>query len=91
MDFAFVLVGPEWRYISFDLAGEISSLLSTWKIGDMELQSYVLRAYLLACGNFKRRFYSAAGFLVGRSEVNGSLQHQLPISLSLSFWSSDIV
>lgn len=35
----------------------------------MELQSSVLRAYLLVCGVFKRRFYSAAGFLVQRSEV----------------------
>lgn len=79
MDSAFVLVGPGWRYFFFDLAREFSSLLSTWQIGDMKLQSCVLRAQLLACGNFKRRFYSAADFLVGRSEVNGSWQHRSPL------------
>ena len=73
MDSAFVLVGAGWRYIFFDLAREFSNLLSTWKIGDMKLHSCgsVLRAQLLACGNFERRFYSAADFLVGRSEVDG--------------------
>lgn len=71
VDSSFVLVGAGWRYIFFDLAREFSSLLSTWKIGDMKLQSCVLRAQLLACGNLEKRFYSAADFLVGRSEVDG--------------------
>lgn len=62
-DSALALVGPRYRYISFDLAGEISSFLSTWKIGDMELQSYVLRAYLLVCGIFKRGFILQQAFL----------------------------
>lgn len=65
MDSAFVLVGPGWRYFFFDLAREFSSLLSTWQIGDMKLQSCVLRAQLLACGNLKGGFILQQTFLLG--------------------------